>query len=190
MKQLFSTLLLFIISYFSFAQKPCEIDANVKDSLGSFKSTKQCIVYERSFAGNSTHLYFSLINSNGVLGIDMQHLKRSNEFMKANCLDKNSKMYLQLNNGKIITLLYSGSDSCGSLVYDDNKKGNRILSGTFVFTKENFEELEFSPVSIMRIKFADETIDYAFKSELVSELDKIKYHPEKYFMDYLKCIKD
>jgi hypothetical protein len=172
----------------AFAQKPCEIDNEVKDSLGSYKSFKQKMIFERSFAGNSTNIFFALSSTNGILAVEAQFLTRSADFISANCFDASSKVYLQLNNGKIVTLLFNGNDTCGTLVRDDKNGNNRIISGTFLFTKENFEDLKTSPVTYMRVKFAGETIDYPFKTEFVSEMDKNKYEPEKYFIDYLKCL--
>lgn len=171
-----------------FAQKPCEIDADIKDTIGTYKSTKQYMVFERSFAGNSTNVFFSLSNTNGILGVELQLLQRSNEFIKTTCLDSGSKIYLQLQNGKIVSLLYAGIDSCGSLLRDDKNMNNRIVTGTFLFSKENYEDLKTSPVTFMRIKFTTETTDYPFKTGFVSVLDKKMYEPEKYFMDYIKCI--
>jgi len=109
MKNLFFTLFLFT-SLVALAQKPCEIDTNVTDSLGTYKLTKQHMIFERSFAGNSTNIFFALSSNNGVLGLETQQLSSSFDFVKAVCFDKNSKIYLQLNNGKIITLLYVGND--------------------------------------------------------------------------------
>lgn len=187
MKHLLLTLIT-LINLGVCAQKPCEIDTDVTDSLGTYKSSKQSIVYERSFAGNSTNIYFSLANTDGVLSLDVQFLQKSDAFIKANCLDLNSKIYLQLNNGKIITLRYAGYENCGTLVRDIKNINNRIMSGSFVFIKENFEELKKSPVTFIRIKYVTETIDYPFKSELISEVDVKTYQPENYFIDYLKCV--
>lgn len=172
------------------AQNPCEYDVDIKDSLGTYKSTKQYMIFERSFAGNATAIYFSLANSNGVLAVEVQILQRSDEFIKALCFDNGTKIYLQLNNGKIVTLLYANQESCGTLLRDDKNKNNRILSGTFAFAKENFEDIKLSPVTFMRIKFAGETVDYPFKTMFVSETDKAKYEPENYFINYLKCIEN
>ena len=94
MKHLLLTLIT-LINLGVCAQKPCEIDTDVTDSLGTYKSSKQSIVYERSFAGNSTNIYFSLANTDGVLSLDVQFLQKSDAFIKANCLDLNSKIYLQ-----------------------------------------------------------------------------------------------
>lgn len=181
--------LLFLLNLTVFAQKPCEIDTNINDSLGSYKTTKQYMIFERSFAGNSTNIFFSLINTNGILGVEAQILKRStDEFIKALCLDANSRIYLQLQNGKIVTIHNAGSDSCGTFIRDDKNGNNRVLTSTFLFGKENFEDLKTSPVIFMRIKFSGETVDYPFKSGFVSELDKKMYEPETYFMNYIKCI--
>ena len=92
MKKLLITLII-LFNLSLFAQKPCEIDANVTDTIGSYKSTKQYMIYERNFAGNSTNIYFSLANTDGVISLDVQFLQKSLDFIKANCLDKNSKIY-------------------------------------------------------------------------------------------------
>ena len=187
MKNLILALFL-LLNITVFAQKPCEIANDVKDSLGTYKSTKQYIIFERSFAGNSTDIFFSLSNDNGILGLETQILQRSQDFIKAICFDAGSKIYLQLNNGKIVTLLYAGKDTCGNLLRDENNSNNRITTGNFVFSKENFEELKTSPVTFMRIKYAGETIDYPYRTAFVSELDKKVYEPEGYFMNFLKCV--
>jgi hypothetical protein len=189
MKNLLVALTLFL-SMAAVAQKPCETDSDVKDSLGTYKALKQQMIFERSFAGNSTNIFFALSSNNGILGIEVQFLTRSSAFISANCFDSGSKIYLQLNNGKIVTLIYHGSDTCGTLVRDDKNGNNRIMSGTFLFSKENFADLKLSPVTFMRVKFSGGTMDYPFKTEFVSELDKTKYEPEKYFIDYLKCIEN
>ena len=187
MKKFFVALFI-LLSLTLFAQKPCEIDANVTDSIGTYKTTKQYLIYERSFAGNSTDIYFSLANTNGVLSLDVQFLQKSADFIKANCLDANSKIYLQLSNGKIVTLRSVGYENCGTLVKDQNNINNRIMSGSFVFVNENFEDLKKVTVTFMRVKYATETIDYPFKTELISEVDKNKYEPENYFINYIKCV--
>ena len=187
MKNLILALFL-LLNITVFAQKPCEIDNDIKDSLGTYKSTKQYIIFERSFAGNSTDIFFSLSNDNGILGLEIQILQRSQDFIKAICFDAGSKIYLQLNNGKIVTLLYAGKDTCGNLLRDENNSNNRITTGNFVFSKENFEALKTSPVTFIRIKYAGETIDYPYRTAFVSELDKKVYEPEGYFMNFLKCV--
>lgn len=187
MKNLFFALFLFL-NLSALAQKPCEIDSDIKDSLGTYKSTKQYVVFERSFAGNSTDIFFALSSNNGVLGLETQILQRSQDFIKALCYDANSKIYLQLNNGKIVTLFYPGTETCGNLLRDEKSGNNRITSATFYFTKENFEDLKSSPVTFMRIKFAGEMVDYPFRTAFVSELDKKVYEPETYFINYLKCL--
>lgn len=173
-----------------FAQNPCEIETNISDSIGSYKSTKQFIIFERSFAGNATDILFSLSNNNGVLGLELQVLRRSSGFIKASCFDANSRIYLQLNNGKIVTLLYVGNETCGTLIQNENSPNNRIITGSFVFAKDNYEDLKTSPVTYMRIKYAGETVDYPFKTEFTAELDKKTYQPENYFINYLKCVEN
>ena len=187
MKNLILALFL-LVNLNALAQKPCELDADFSDSIGTYKSTKQYMVFERSFAGNSTNVFFSLTSTNGILGIESQILQRSAGFLKATCFDATSKIYLQLQNGKIVMLFHAGSESCGTLIRDEKNMNNRILSGTFLFSKENYEDLKISPVTFMRIQYAGETVDYPFMTGFVAELNKTMYEPETFFMKNLKCI--
>jgi len=186
MKKLLATIIL-LFSLNAFAQKECAYSTNVKDSLGSYKSTKDYVVYERVFGNSQTTIFFSLINADGLLSLNVQMVQKSKDFISAKCFDKYSKIYFQLNNGKVVTLLGIDQESCGNAVRNGDEN-IRILGGYFLFMKDTFEELKQSPISFLRIKFAGETVDYVAKSELVSEVDKKTYNPDNFFLDYLKCI--
>ena len=58
-----------------FAQKDCELSTNVNDSLGFYKATKGCIVYEKNFAGKNLYVFFSLINDNGMPYLNLQTIQ-------------------------------------------------------------------------------------------------------------------
>jgi hypothetical protein len=181
-------LILFLISSTLFAQKPCEYSANVTDSIGSYKSTKEHMIYEKIFAGNNNYIFYSLALTDGMPTLNINFIQKSKDFLKANCFDKNSKLFLQLNNGKIITLLHIDKESCGTLIRDENGFDNRVLTGTFMFMKGSFEELKSSPVNMMRIKYLIDIEDYVIKKEFQSELNNQIYQPETYFINYLHCI--
>jgi hypothetical protein len=110
--------------------------------------------------------------------------------LKANCFDKNSKLFLQLNNGKIITLLHINQENCGTMIRDDKGFDNRLISGSFMFMKDSFEDLKSSPVSMMRIKYLTDTEDYVLKKEFKSELNNEVYEPETYFINNLHCVEN
>ena len=135
---------LFLISFTSFAQKPCEFNIDVTDSIGTYKSTKEYIISEENFAGNTNYIFFSLALTDGLPTLNVQMLQKSKGFLKANCFDKNSKLFLQLNNGKIITLIHIDEENCGSLIRDDKNFDNRVITGNFMFMKDSFEELKKS----------------------------------------------
>ena len=188
MKSLFLTLFIFF-QLTAFAQKDCDYSTNVVDTIGSYKATKDYLVHERVFAGNATYIFFSLINADETPYLKVQTINKSTDFIKAICFDANSKIYLQLVNGKIVTLVNTETETCGTMVrLEEENKYTRILTGDFMFLKGSFEDLKSSPVSLMRIKSVTDTQDYIFKKELVSELMKQSYYPENYFMDYIKCV--
>ncbi|MDI5897058.1 hypothetical protein [Flavobacterium yafengii] len=182
------TLTLLFFSLNIFAQKPCEYNTNVTDSLGTYKSTKEYMISEKNFAGNSSYIFYSLALTDGLPTLSVQIIQKSKDFLKANCFDKNSKLFLQLNNGKIITLIHIDQENCGTMLRDDKGFDNRVNSGIFMFMKDSFEELKNSPVSMMRIKYLTDTEDYILKKEFKSELTNEIYNPENYFINNLKCI--
>lgn len=175
----------------SSAQKVCEISTQFKDSIGTYRETKGYIMDEKSFGGKSTYLFFSLANQDGTPFLKVQKIEKSAGFIQATCFDSQSKVYLQLLNGKIITLIYGDEETCGSLIRTPNESTNsRLITGNFYFLKGTMEELKSSPIWQIRVRYATETIDFAVKKELKSELMHETFFPETYFMDYLHCVID
>lgn len=172
-----------------YAQKPCEICTEYNDSLGTYKETKTKIMSEKVFGSSSNYIIFSLANDNGIPLLKFQSIQKNKGFIKINCFDKSSKIYIQLVNGKIITLLMSDEGNCGTMVRDETQTSNiRITSASFLFMKNSIEELKKSPIASLRIRYSTETVDYVLRSSFVSELDKNTYYPETFFVDYLSCL--
>ncbi|MDG2430860.1 hypothetical protein [Flavobacterium sp.] len=182
------TLTFFLLSLAMNAQVPCEYSTNVKDSLGIYKETKAYLMSEKNFGDNSSYIFNTLTYDDGLMILNVQLIQKSNIFIKANCFDKNSKLYLQLDNGKIITLLHIDQENCGTLLRDDKGFDNRLTVGTFMFLKGTLEDLKNSPVSLMRIKFSTGLEDFVIKKEIKSEMDGTVYNPENYFINFLKCV--
>ena len=180
---------IFLFSLQSFAQKPCEYTTDVTDSIGTYKSTKEYMIAEKNFAGTSSYIFFSLAVADGMPLLNVQLIQKSKGFMKANCFDKNSKLFLQLNNGKVVTLIHTDQENCGTMLRDDKGFDNRLTPGTFMFMKDSFEELKKSPVSMMRIKYLTDIEDYVLKKQFTSELNNEVYEPETYFIENIDCAK-
>jgi hypothetical protein len=181
-------LIFFLTITSNYAQKPCDFNASVVDSIGSYKTTKEYLLYEKNFAGNSTYLFGSLILTDEKALFNFQMIEKSSEFIKAKCLDKNSKIFLQLINNKIITLTFASEESCGALVSDDNGLNNRVLSGYFNINKADYENLKQSQISFIRIKFVPDVADFVLRKEFKSELNNEVYQPESYFMNFIHCL--
>lgn len=187
MKNLVAALFL-LISFQIFAQKTCDYSVNIKDTIGTYKTTKEYMIYEKNFAGNKNYIFFSLVSTNGTPTLTVQFIQKSKEFIKANCFDKNSKLFFQLNNGKIITLVQVDNVNCGTMVRDDEGFDNRLLVGNFMFTKGSIEDLKSAPVNLMRVKYLTNVEDYVFRKEFTAEMDTKIYQPENYFINFLHCI--
>jgi hypothetical protein len=186
-------IVLIVLSLFfgtqTFAQKPCEFASNIKDSIGSFKETKDYLMHEKIFGGKSTYLFFSLINNDGTPFLKIQKIVKSANFIEAQCFDDQSKVYLQLQNGKVVTLIFGDQESCSNLIrLEDQQLSTRVLSGNFLFLKGSIEDLKTSPVLLVRIRFSTETEDLVVKKEFVSELMNQTFSPESYFMENIHCV--
>lgn len=173
-----------------FAQKDCDTTVETTEEGVEIKNTKDYLMFERVFGSATEFMFFSLTNSDGMPILNFQHLSKSFDFPAIYCLDENSRIYFQLTNGKIITLLSAQEEHCASMLYDSEEKKNiSILTSSFVFTKGTLEELETSPISLMRIKYTTETVDYAIKKKIEGETVEGTFYPENYFVNFLKCIK-
>lgn len=189
MKKLFICLLLGLAFAANAQTKDCDYSVVSGEDGKEIKSTKESLMYEKVFAGTSQFMFFSLTNSEGIPVLNFQLLAKSKDFPKVYCLDRTSKIYIQLTNGKIITLISATEEQCSGLIYDGTEKNNiRVLTGMFLFTKGSLEELEKNSISFIRVKYVDESVDYPVKKELSSESMGQKYFPEAYFINNLKCI--
>lgn len=178
----------FLITFITSGQKPCDFTTNVVDSIGSYKTTKEYLLYEKNFAGNSTYIFGSFIITDEKALFNLQLIEKSAEFIKVKCFDKNSKIFIQLTNNKIITLSFASEENCGTLVRDEKGLNNRILSGYFNINKADYSSLGKNAISFIRIKFVPDVADYVLRKEFKSELNEEVYQPESYFMNYLHCL--
>ena len=94
MKNLF-LIVIFLYSLNIVAQKPCEFSVNVKDSIGTYKETKSAIVHEFVFGNTSKHIFFALTSTDDMPSLSVLIIQKSKDFLKVNCFDKNSRIYLQ-----------------------------------------------------------------------------------------------
>ena len=183
--------LFIFIQAMAFAQKPCDYSVNVTDSIGTLKETKSCLVYEKVFGNSAQLIFLSLISESGTPVLKLQIIQKSKDFITPKCLDKKSKMYFQLSNGKIFTLNNNAENQCDNLIYNQaEKENNRFLDANFLFLKNNFEDLKKYPITMMRIKYASETIDYILPKNLISEKLKSTFKPEDFFIDNFSCIEN
>ncbi len=182
-------ILLFLFTQTIFAQKPCVLSENFTDSIGTYKSTNEFLVHERIFGGKEAFIFLSLLNNNGTPALNLKTIQKSDDFIKANCMNATTKLFFQLANGKIITMIHNNEDSCGTFHQNpDDKKNTRFTSGLFLFLKGTIEDLKTSPIQLMRIQYPSETKDYVMVREFMSELTQKINNPENFFIDNLHCV--
>lgn len=183
-------ILLLLIPLFSRSQiNDCIYEVEEKTDSTSLKVISEVLMDEKIFGNTNEYLFFSLLNTDGIPMLEVQLLQKSKDFIPTKCINKTSKVILQLKNGKIVTLIANTEEVCSVLNYDEKENYNlRVLTGYFFFGVTNYEELKNSPITLMRIQYAGDSKDYVIKSELVSETLNTKSNPDIYLMNYMKCI--
>lgn len=185
MKQL---IIAMFFSVIAFGQIPCNFDVQIADSTGTYRSIKQQVIHELMFGKSERYLIFTLGNANDIPHLNLQLIEKSDSFLKTRCFDEKTKLYIQLENGKIIPMVFTGDDICSNLMTIDNGINTRVLQGNFLFVKGTMEQLKENKISMIRIKYVSESIDYPIRNSLISELMQARYQPSTFFIDYLHCI--
>jgi hypothetical protein len=185
--------LLFILLFSgisTYAQKPCEYDFEVRNDSINFRETKKQLIYEREIGKKSSYAFVSLINDNGYIMLNFQKIQKSDSFIETECFDKDSRIFLQLSNGRIYTLIHEDKEICSARYPDvDNKLNIRVLNTFFYFTKDDFEDLKKYPVNIMQIRYgANDKTTYVMEKQIVSKNLNITSHPESIFMNNYYCV--
>lgn len=181
---------LLIFSTNSFAQnKDCMFEVNEETDSTYTKVLPEKIIYESVFGSTTRFLSFKLYNIDGIMGLNFQYVQKSMNFLSSTCIDKDTKIYLQLSNSKEVKLINSlDQETCNSLNIDPISKNNiRVLNGYFNFTKENFEYLKTEKVYLVRIVTITGEERFIINSELKSEINKETSHPDQFFIEYLPC---
>lgn len=190
MKKKILVILYVCFAHFSFAQtKNCDFEINDVTDTTSVKVLSEKIMNENIFGETTNVLIFKLYELDGILGLYFQYVQKSKNFLSPYCMDKNTKAYLELNNGKQVKLINSISDeTCNTLDFDPIEKNNlRILKGFFNFTKENFEYLKTEKVMLFRIESEIGNLSFVLTSKIDSEIVKKSFNPEQFFIEALPC---
>jgi len=180
-----------LISCLTTAQKTCEFDFEVKNDSVNYRETKKHLIYERIFGKKTNYAFISLLNDGGYPMMNFQKVQKSDSFIETECFDKEARIYLQLTNGRIYTLLHTDQDVCSVRVPDieGHKLNIRVLNTSFFFMEDDYEELKKYPVTLLQIRFSTgEKSSYVMEKELVSKNLEITSNPEKIFVDYYPCI--
>lgn len=179
-----------LLSNFTFSQdKTCDFEIDIVTDSSSTRVLKDKIIDESVFGNTTSFLTFKLFEVDGFLGVNFQYLQKSKDFLSPICIDKNTKMVLELSNGKQVKLINSNEIIvCNDLQYDAVNKNNvRILNGFFYFSPENFQDLRTEKVYLIKLTANTGDVNFVIKPNLDSEIYKTKSTPDTYFIDNLKC---
>ena len=181
----------FLLTNLSFSQnKACDFEIDEATETSSTRVLNEKIIDESIFGNTTSFLTFKLFEVDGILGVNFQYLQKSKDILSPICIDKNTKIILELSNGKQVKLINStNTQMCNELQYDAINKNNvRVLDGFFYFTPENFQDLKTEKVYLIKITANTGDVNFVIKPKLNSEIYKTNSTPDTYFIDYLKCL--
>ena len=108
MNTIFKLAALFLFSNLLFSQeKICDFETNIVTDTSSTRVLTDEIIDESIFGNTTSFLTFKMFEVDGVLGINFQYLQKSKDFLTPICIDKNTKIVLELANGKQVKLVNS-----------------------------------------------------------------------------------
>ena len=191
MNTIFKLAALFLFSNLLFSQeKICDFETNIVTDTSSTRVLTDEIIDESIFGNTTSFLTFKMFEADGILGINFQYLQKSKDFLTPICIDKNTKIVLELANGKQVKLVNSTDlTTCNELQYDAINKNNlRVLNGFFYFSPENFTDLKTEKVYLIKITANTGDVNFVIKPYLNSEIYKTKSKPDTYFIENLKCL--
>lgn len=191
MKIYLKLIVLLIVTNFTFAQnKICDFEINIVTDTSSTRVLTDEIIDENVFGNTTSFLTFKMFEVDGTLGINLMYLQKSKDILSPICIDKDTKIILELSNGKQVKLVNSSEVKvCNELQYDAVNKNNvRVLNGFFYFSPENFEDLKKEKVYLVKITAGTGDLSFVVKPQLNSEIFKTKSTPETYFIENLKCL--
>ena len=191
MKTLLKLTAFLLFANLSFSQvKACDFEIDVATDTSSTRVLKDKIIDESIFGNTTSFLTFKLFEVDGLLGVNFQYLQKSKEILTPICIDKNTKIFLELSNGKQVKMINSTEvETCNELQYDAVNKNNvRVLTGNFYFSPENFQDLKTEKVYLIKITANTGDVNFVIKPELNSEIYKTKSTPDTYFIENLKCL--
>ncbi len=179
-----------LFTVFASAQAPCEFDFELKNDSIDFRETKKHLIYEREFGKKSDYMFISFVSDGGFPILNIQRVQKSDNFIETECLDKDSRIFLQLTNGKIFTLFHLDRDVCSARYPDiDNKHNIRVLNSSFFFMKDDYQELKNHPISIFQIRYGTgDLTNIVMEKELISKTLNVSSTPATVFMDNYNCI--
>ncbi|MFA7444687.1 MAG: hypothetical protein WCY89_01975 [Flavobacteriaceae bacterium] len=180
--------LFFLVSLYCSAQN-CHYEIDFQNDSLSYRETKKFLIYEHEFGKKSNYMFLSLANDNGFPILNLQRVQKSDTFIETECLDKNSRIFIQLTNGKIYTLIHQEKEVCSARFSTGTPENVRVLNSTFFFMKDDFEDLKKHPVSLMQIRYGtgDKT-HYVFEKELISKNLGVTTEPQKFFIENYSCV--
>jgi hypothetical protein len=186
------TVILCIISIFSLqAQVDCQYEQVElsKNKHISLIRTGSVMVDNSTTAEKGRVIDFSLVNSKGIIVLNMEVYKDAKQVLTPACIGKDARLSFKLANGDDVVLPQVGARLCGfELVASEPGFYNIKNRGSFLITDDKFKQLKENDLISMNLTSENFSFYAVIQDILYDDVDNKIIEPTKFFIDYLDCV--
>lgn len=132
---------------------------------------------------------FSLVNSKGIVVLNMEVYKDSKQMLTPACIGKDARLSFKLANGSEVILPQVGARLCGfELEASEPGFYNIKNRGSFLITDDKFKQLKENDLISMNLTSENFSFYAVIQDELYDDVNNKTIEPTKFFVDYLDCV--
>lgn len=187
----FSVFLSIITSFTLLAQVDCQYEQVElsKNKHISLIRTGSIMVENSTTTEKGRVIDFSLVNSKGIIVLNMEVFKDAKQLITPACIGKDARLSFKLANGEDIILPQVGARLCGfELEASEPGFYNIKNRGSFLIADDKFKQLKENDLISMNLTSENFNFYAVIQDELYDDVSNKNLHPIKFFVDYLDCV--
>lgn len=189
----FTLLGLFLISLSTKAQVDCQyeqVELSNKKHISLIRTAK-IMIDNSTTAEKGRVIDFSLVNSKGIIVLNMEVYKDAKQPLNPACIGKDARLSFRLANGDDVILPQIGTRLCGfELEASEPGFFNIKNRGSFLITDDKFKQLKENELISMSLTSENFSFYTVIQDELYDDVSDNILEPTKFFIDYLNCVVD
>lgn len=180
-----------ILSILTHAQADCtyaQVELSNKKHISLIRTYAQ-MVDNFTTESKGRVIDFSLVNSKGIVVLNIEVYKDGKEVLTPACIGKDARLSFRLTNGEEVVLPQIGARLCGFQLESQQPGFYNIKNrGSFLITEDKYKTLKENPLVSMNLSSENFTFYSVITDELYDDVNDTIVNPTNYFIDYLNCV--